>query len=356
MNILICGTMLDRSYETKLSRLSSAGNQFQNNMKKALVDTNAVRTLSYISIPIELPPAEIESESVVCVRRTRIEAVKRYRRKLSQQCQWADVVIAYNCVYAWFNLPVLCKRYNTKSVLVLADFTPPEGQSRIIMKAYSRATISQVRKYDKVVTLSSETQKYLLPHQECVTVNGCIDYSQFANMQRPSKKETVNITYTGLVSRVTGVDLLLRAFEILSEPHYRLVICGQGEELKDEINEASKRDLRIQYKGYLSHDDYLKVLEDADVLVNPRNMNLPENKNNFPSKVLEYIATGRPVVSTKFVDWKEYNQFVLFAESTADSLAEMIEQAEKLDRNTVFLANRGFAKSRSWSKSIIQFV
>lgn len=48
----------------------------------------------------------------------------------------------------------------------------------------------------------------------------------------------------------------------------------------------------------MKYEDYLCLLDSATICLNLRNPNLPENNNNFPSKVLDYFSKGKIVLST----------------------------------------------------------
>jgi glycosyltransferase involved in cell wall biosynthesis len=55
---------------------------------------------------------------------------------------------------------------------------------------------------------------------------------------------------------------------------------------------------RLRYLGKLSRPDLLATYNAADVLVNPHSTVLLTARYVFPSKLLEYLASGRPVITT----------------------------------------------------------
>jgi glycosyltransferase involved in cell wall biosynthesis len=48
----------------------------------------------------------------------------------------------------------------------------------------------------------------------------------------------------------------------------------------------------------VERDRLAGLMGQADIFVNPRPSMIPENRANFPSKLLEYLSWGRPVIST----------------------------------------------------------
>ncbi len=103
--------------------------------------------------------------------------------------------------------------------------------------------------------------------------------------------------YSGSLTDLKGVPLLLAGFERARGEHLRLWIAGGGE-LRGEVEAAAARDPRIRFLGSLPHAEVLRAYEDVDVLVNPHSTRHVTARYLFPSKLLEYLAMGRPVVTT----------------------------------------------------------
>lgn len=167
--------------------------------------------------------------------------------------------------------------------------------------------------------------------------------------------------YAGLLSEVTGVDILLKAMKKVTAKNLRLLISGKGE-LENEVKLQAKTDGRIQFLGFLDVDDYYIKLNEANIFVNPRNMSLPQNKNNFPSKILEYLATGRVIISTRFSGYYEFEDLIEWVDGDEDSLAKKIDQIvvhyEEIYQRT-YKINRDAAQKYDWTvqaKKIIEVV
>ena len=82
-------------------------------------------------------------------------------------------------------------------------------------------------------------------------------------------------------------------------------------------------------------------------------MLLGENRNNFPSKTLEYLATGRMIISTEFSGYEEFANSMIWyngtAEDLADTLVDTIEKYEYLYKQKYF-ENRNKALEYDWNK------
>jgi hypothetical protein len=105
------------------------------------------------------------------------------------------------------------------------------------------------------------------------------------------------IMYAGALFEKFGIKTLLDAFSEISN-NYELWLFGFGD-LTDYITEQSKKDNRIKFFGNLPNDIVLDYEKKARLLINPRPLNHEFTKNSFPSKILEYMTSGTPVLTTK---------------------------------------------------------
>jgi glycosyltransferase involved in cell wall biosynthesis len=106
-----------------------------------------------------------------------------------------------------------------------------------------------------------------------------------------------SIMYSGALFEKYGIDLLLKAF-IEINGDYELWLFGSGD-MEDVIIKFSNLDPRIKYFGLKSHDEVLTYQKKAKLLLNPRPSNCEYTKYSFPSKLMEYLASGTPVLTTR---------------------------------------------------------
>jgi glycosyltransferase involved in cell wall biosynthesis len=130
-----------------------------------------------------------------------------------------------------------------------------------------------------------------------------------------------------------GLDTLLSAFsKVLKKyPDYKLNLYGKPVDQAQEyhiIDLISKLNIRdnVILHGYLTRDELIGILLEADILMFTRPPSL-QATYGFSTKLGEYLATGKPVVTTKVgeIDMfltDELNAFV--CESEIDSVAEKI--------------------------------
>lgn len=360
MKLIMCGTMVPSEYENKIQYLSNAANRFQLNFVKEMKKECDISVYSYLGIAVD---EQIQTElsqktgDIQIYFRTadRLTGVMRYKRAVKQALKQVDCLMTYNVTYAWMFAPALARRLGKKSALILADYSGEESYHSLARRLYARLQLRVIQKYDVVIGLSETTKRYLKPNQRFLCVEGGIDqdvYDYFGQVSAEEQQYEESITtymYAGILEPVTGVDMLLKAFSRIDNPAIRLKISGKGSMVK-LVQEATEQDHRIIYLGCVPYEEYLSNLKQADVLVNPRNMNLPENANNFPSKIMEYLATGKPIISTRFPGWEKYNEYINFCNSAIDGLRTALEMTDVgRDREK---EQRKFAASFLWSNQV----
>lgn len=104
------------------------------------------------------------------------------------------------------------------------------------------------------------------------------------------------IVYTGKMDAAFGVKALIDSMAYLDGQDYRLVLCGAGDSL-EYARCAAETDSRIIALGQVSRELAALWQRKAVVLVNPRTNAGEYTKYSFPSKNIEYLLTGKPVVA-----------------------------------------------------------
>jgi glycosyltransferase involved in cell wall biosynthesis len=107
------------------------------------------------------------------------------------------------------------------------------------------------------------------------------------------------ITYMGSFFYFSGLPELLGEFAKAKQVGTKLLLIGGGEQESDlrRLSELLGLTCSVIFTGFVSFDELPKYLAVADVAVNSMHRTLVSNAA-FPSKVIQYMASGLPVVST----------------------------------------------------------
>ena len=265
---------------------------------------------------------------------------KRYIQK-SMQFNDNDVVIAYSAKLVDELLLVKRKNPRTRTCLIIPDLphlTSLDNNNKLLhlYKDYeSKKLIKAIRSksIDVSVVLTKQMAEYLsAPKERFAVLDGIcndivnLDYRYF------NSKKNKTILYTGTLAIKYGILGLIDEFKKL-KGDYRLVICGGGDEC-DVVERKCKDDPRIDFKGLVSHSEALALQKEADILVNPRKNDYEFTKYSFPSKLLEYLSTGKPVVCYKLDGvGSEYDDIFFYAEEKEGGLAEAIYKVSKMSQD-----------------------
>ena len=160
-------------------------------------------------------------------------------------------------------------------------------------------------------------------------VNGVADSSI---TRYTGKKEKV-ILYSGTLNESNGITNLIHAFKKL-DTDYELHFYGVGESVKTILDE-NKLDSRIQYKGSLPTEQIVSKQQEALILVNPRPINQFFTPYSFPSKLIEYLASGTATISTKLpcITDNYYDVLKSFENDTVDGLYEGLNRLIQKSEN-----------------------
>ena len=149
------------------------------------------------------------------------------------------------------------------------------------------------------------------------------------------KKVTNNeIVYAGMLNVEYGIKLLIDAFILLNNGEYTLELYGTGNYVKD-IESICLQYKNINYHGIVSNDMIIKKEEDAFLLVNPRCSKDEFTKYSFPSKNMEYMLSGTPMLCSKLPGLPhEYKNYVyIFEDETVEGLAKTLKEIISLNKN-----------------------
>ena len=107
--------------------------------------------------------------------------------------------------------------------------------------------------------------------------------------------DPVRVTYAGALGYFQALNSLLDAARMLPEVDF--VLAGDGPERTHlESQVQSKGITNVTFTGYLSRSDLLDLYRESDILFAQLRDLQVMSEATLPSKVFEYLATGRPIV------------------------------------------------------------
>lgn len=223
----------------------------------------------------------------------------------------AVIVDCLNRTTAFFAL-LAARLRRCRCVGIITDLPDMLGGGRFSKKMANFV----IRHCTDYVLLTEAMNDYIRnPGKPYVILEGHSDITMKEKVPSMSKKTAVRtVFYAGGVSRQYGLGDLTEGFLKADIPNTRLEIYGPGDYVK-ELQEIAEKDDRVFYGGMLLNTQIVEKEQEAALLVNPRPTHEEFVKYSFPSKTMEYMASGTPVLTTKLPGMpKEYYPHVYFIE------------------------------------------
>lgn len=251
------------------------------------------RTWQYGHMPC-IEPAFINLPVLKQGMRTRgyIRAAKRWIEQTSDE----KTILIYSLYPPFLKAVDRIKREHpeVQVCVIVTDLPGTLGiSSGRLKRRYEERRFRFLSIIDSFVLLTDQMKQSLqVGNRPYVVVEGICNGSVDILATGEKKKA---VLYTGSLDKVFGIMDLVRAFEQIEAPDCELWICGKGG-TEEEIRRRAEDDPRIQYKGYLSKREIYDLQAQAAVLVNPRRNEGEYTKYSFPSKTMEYMISGTPVL------------------------------------------------------------
>ena len=251
------------------------------------------------------------------------------------------IVIVFN-VFAPHAMALLLARAvcGGRTIALVADLPHGlysfAGTWGLVEKLDFEIQLRSMKRFDGIIGLTAMIAADFAPGLPALVVEGGVDVNAVAAPRKVSSDDRV-ILFSGTLNEVNGTRLMLQAFARTTDPSYRLRVFGRGP-LEQLVADAAAADPRIEYRGHRPNEEILDEQRNAMVLLNPRPSGHPITRYTFPSKLHEYMMSGRPVITTRLPGIPEtyYPHLYLLDPESPEGLAALIDEvchspAEQLD-------------------------
>ncbi|MDD4157063.1 MAG: glycosyltransferase [Candidatus Cloacimonetes bacterium] len=180
---------------------------------------------------------------------------------------------------------------------------------------YLQKAIKVQSSFDGYVYLTEKMSEEISMEKPYVVIEGIANTIQ--NKKRSVKLEKKkSIMYAGGLEEKYGVLNLIEAFEKSNFSDMELWLFGDGS-LQETIEYKALINHKIKYFGRVSRDVIIDYEKRSSLLVNVRNNNDEFTKYSFPSKMIEYMLSGTPLLTTKLEGIpNEYYDYVFSIDNT----------------------------------------
>jgi glycosyltransferase involved in cell wall biosynthesis len=383
MRVLFLGYAVAECEANRLSGASISGNRMQLGLIKALLSQPEGVKVDALTV---FPIAAFPTDSTLWVNETVIDVgdsmralrvgflnlpvVKQVMQALAAaragmgMCRNGnyDIILTYNMypqigLAAWW----IGRRLGIPVVSLLADLPIDDDPNRswlskVLMQVFNGVTTRLIRTCGAVIVLNECAAERYAPQAKRLVVDGAVDAGSESSCMRTKivSGGTRRVVFTGALTQYNGVVELVRAMSMVRSEDLVLDIYGDGP-LSELTREVASGLPNVNYYGRVESDAIAKIHRDAFLLINPRRIYDPISEVTFPSKILEYMLSGTPILTTKlngFTD--EYSGKLYFMldgspEGIARAIDDLAELAPDELRETGARARKFVIDERSWA-------
>lgn len=175
-----------------------------------------------------------------------------------------------------------------------------------------------------------------------VDIDACEERSRSMQVEDPdlSDENKFNITYVGTIRPVNNVGNLLDAAKLIKEKDgyddIQFLIFGDGNELPKLQERVENEKLEsVKLKGYVNRQYVPYILSKSSInMLNYSQGQYNWTRGNSSNKLFEYMASGKPIISTVHMGYsiiRKYNCGVELDEDTPEALAKEIMRFHDMD-------------------------
>lgn len=168
----------------------------------------------------------------------------------------------------------------------------------------------------------------------------------------PEDIKNIKLPVIGYVGALQSLRLDLDLIEHLaiSMPEYSIVLVGPEDSqfLSSNLHNISN----VHFLGSKRPEELPNYINSFDVCINPQKVN-EVTIGNYPRKIDEYLAVGKPVVATKTQSMSVFANHVYLAE-TKEQYVNFINIAIKEDTPMRSKQRREFASTHTWEASVAE--
>lgn len=265
---------------------------------------------------------------------------KKYIREWYDSSSCKKVVMVYSANPDIMRIALHVKKNYPKTHVcyIIPDLPIYMGVNKIyaslgLKERDNRFIYKNIGNFDSYVVLTERIADALsISKKKHVVVEGMFNPINSLNKATKEVNNKIIFLYTGGLAVRYGICDLCNAFLKVNNIDAELWLCGNGDAV-ETIDLLAKMDKRIKYLGTVTHERVLELQQDASFLVNPRHSGEEFVKYSFPSKTMEYMASGTPTLMCPLEclpeDYKKYLLF--FEDESVDGMAAKMNDVMTID-------------------------
>jgi glycosyltransferase involved in cell wall biosynthesis len=182
---------------------------------------------------------------------------------------------------------------------------------------------------------------------------GCeLEAFQQQGLSTPPDLKDLKHPVVGYVGALLGARLDIEVLTHIaqSQPHWNIVLVGpEDEQFKNSCLHGLKN---VFFTGAKQGGELPAYINAFDVCINPQIVN-GLTIGNYPRKIDEYLAMGKPSVATRTKAMEIFEDYVYLADSKEDYVV-LIQKALEQNEKEKEESRKAFAATHTWENSVAE--
>ncbi len=188
----------------------------------------------------------------------------------------------------------------------------PKTEARPLQQLIFAICMSIIIRLSEGVIIPTHNFIKIIPNTiPFIVIAGCISIplKSLNAFSYKSEKYPLRLFFAGKIEFEHGINYLMETLSLIAEEHdlskkFRIDICGTGSKAQWTINYINSKlnQIEVAYHGFVSNKDYRQLLHESEICIALQNPNGRYGASKTPSKVYEYLGSGKMVIATKVGD------------------------------------------------------
>ena len=233
-------------------------------------------------------------------------------------CDFLNVAVAMAII-------VGCKLRRIKKIAIVTDIPDMFDSGSMNKKVRNFA----LRRFDAYVFLTEYMKEFTPEGKPYIVMEGHVDSEAAFAPPQETYEETLGkkvVIYAGNIHAKYGIEYFVNGFIKADIPDAELRVYGHGDYC-EKLQSIAAEHPQVRYMGVKDNAEVVAEEQRASLLVNPRPTAPIYTKYSFPSKNMEYMVSGTPMMTTVLPGMpEEYYPYVwLIEDETEDGAAQALK-------------------------------
>lgn len=198
---------------------------------------------------------------------------------------------------------------------------------KIVVKTAFALEKKLVKKVDHIITVNEPLDNYFknISKKPITIVMNCKNLK--TKTFQKTKNKIFTIVFIGTIDKGRLFPEIIDT--IGSIDNIKFIIAGKNENvnLYNKVKNTSSKYKNVEFLGQIPFNKVMNLTSKADLIINPVDSSTRNSKITTPNKLLEAMATGKPIICNKNThagELTEKNKCGLVVESNLDSIKKAI--------------------------------